>query len=124
MVALAVADTYLASTEFRNNNINLAQLRIGVGQGFEGLRRAGPNEVHINPGDRSEAESLVREGILANIREFLDIFPFPQLRDGPLNIDADLFLEGLSREPRKRRPTRCRFPRRVDSAGPVSPTCN
>jgi hypothetical protein len=30
----------------------------------------------------------------------------------------------LSREPRKRRPMRCRFPRRVDSAGPVSPTCN
>ncbi len=30
----------------------------------------------------------------------------------------------LSREPRKRRPTRCRFPRRVDSAGPVFPTCN
>ena len=29
----------------------------------------------------------------------------------------------VSREPRKRRPTRCRFPRRVDSAGPVSPTC-
>ncbi len=30
----------------------------------------------------------------------------------------------VSREPRKRRPTRCRFPCRVDSAGPVSPTCN
>ncbi len=24
----------------------------------------------------------------------------------------------------KKRPTRCRFPCRVDSAGPVSPTCN
>jgi hypothetical protein len=30
----------------------------------------------------------------------------------------------LSHEPRKRRPTRCRFPCRVDSAGSVSPTCN
>ncbi len=29
----------------------------------------------------------------------------------------------VSREPRKRRPTRCRQARRVDSAGPVSPTC-
>ncbi len=29
----------------------------------------------------------------------------------------------MSREPRKRRPTHCRFPCRVDSAGPVSPTC-
>jgi hypothetical protein len=29
----------------------------------------------------------------------------------------------LSCEPRKRRPTRCRQARRVDSAGPVSPTC-
>ncbi len=26
--------------------------------------------------------------------------------------------------PEKRRPTGCRFPCRVDSAGPVSPTCN
>ncbi len=33
-------------------------------------------------------------------------------------------IRGLSREPRKRRPTRCRFPRRDESAGPVSPTCN
>jgi hypothetical protein len=34
-----------------------------------------------------------------------------------------MYAMSLSREPRKRRPTRCRFPRRVDSAGPVSPTC-
>jgi hypothetical protein len=35
-----------------------------------------------------------------------------------------LFSKNMSCEPRKRRPTRCRFPCRVDSAGPVSPTCN
>jgi hypothetical protein len=95
VVALAVADTYLASTDLRNDNLNLNQLRIGVGQGFEGLRRAGPNDVHINPGERTEAESLLREGIIANIREFLDDFPFAVVRDGPLNIDPDLFMEGL-----------------------------
>jgi hypothetical protein len=95
VVALAVGDTYLASTDLRNNNIDLNQLRIGVGQGFEGLRRAGPNDVHINPGDRTEAESLIREGIIANIREFLDDFPFAAVRDGPLNIDPDIFMEGL-----------------------------
>ncbi len=94
-MALAVADTYLASTDLRNNNLNLNQLRIGVGQGFEGLRRAGPNDVHINPVDRTEAESLLREGIIANIREFLDDFPFAAVRDGPLNIDPDIFMEGL-----------------------------
>jgi hypothetical protein len=93
-VALAVADTYLASTTIRNN-INLDMLRLGVGNGFDGIRRAGPNEVHINPGDRSEAESLIREGIIANIREFLEDFPFAMLRDGPLNVDNDIFMEGL-----------------------------
>jgi hypothetical protein len=51
--------------------------------------------VHINPGDRSEAESLIREGIIANIREFLEDFPFALLRDGPLNVDNDIFMEGL-----------------------------
>ncbi len=66
----------------------------GVGNGFDSLRRAGPKEVHINPGDRSEAELLVREGIIANIRKFLDDFPFALLRDGPLNTDNDLFMEG------------------------------
>ncbi len=40
-----------------------------------------------------------------------------------LNITIKNYFS-LSREPRKRRPTRCRFPCRVDSAGPVSPTCN
>ncbi len=44
VVALAVADTYLASTTIRNN-INLDMLRLGVGNGFDGIRRAGPNEV-------------------------------------------------------------------------------
>jgi hypothetical protein len=94
VVALAVADTYLASTTIRNN-INVDMLQRGVGNGFDGIRRAGPNDVHINPGDRSEAESLLREGIIANIREFLDDFPFALLRDGPLNVDNDLFMEGL-----------------------------
>ncbi len=89
-----MADTYLASTTIRNN-INLEMLQRGVGNGFDGIRRSGPNDVHINPGDRSEAESLRREGIIANIREFLDDFPFVLLRDGPLNVDNDLFMEGL-----------------------------
>jgi exonuclease III len=94
VVALAVAETYLASMTIRND-INVDALLRGVGNGFDGLRRAGPNEVHINPGDRSEAESLIREGIIANICELLDDFPFALLRDGPLNIGNDLFMEGL-----------------------------
>jgi hypothetical protein len=98
VVALAVADTYLASTSLRNdpgliNNYN--HLLIGVGNGFDSLRRAGPNDVHINPGDRSETDSLVREGLIDNIREFLDNFPFAMLRDGPLNFDDDFFMEEL-----------------------------
>ncbi len=32
-------------------------------------------------------------------------------------------LRSCPASPETRRPTRCRFPRRVDSAGPVSPTC-
>ncbi len=87
VVALAVADTYLASTSLRNDP--------GLGNGFDSLRRAGPNDVHINPGDRSEADSLVREGLIGNIREFLDNFPFAMLRDVPLNVDDDFFMEEL-----------------------------
>ncbi len=98
-LVVAVAETYLASTTIRNG-INVNTLLRGVGNGFDGLRRAGPNEVHINPGDRSEAESLIREGIIANIREFLDDFPFALLRDGPLNIGNDLFMEGLMKNVR------------------------
>jgi hypothetical protein len=98
LVALAVADTYLASTALRQDPDFIRthnQLLIGVGQGFASLRRAGPNDIHINPGDRSDEESLAREGIIGNIREFLDNFPFARLRDGLFNIEDDLFLEGL-----------------------------
>jgi hypothetical protein len=98
VVALAVADTYLASTALRHDPDFVRthnQLLTGVGQGFASLRRAGPNDIHINPGDRSEEESLTREGIIGNIREFLDNFPFARLRDGLFNIEDDLFLEGL-----------------------------
>jgi hypothetical protein len=94
VVALAVADTYLASTSLRNDlnfNPNFNRLLAGVGQSFDSMRRAGPNDIHINPGDRSEAESLVREGIIGTIRDFLESFPFAQLPDGPL----DNFMEGL-----------------------------
>ncbi len=38
-------------------------------------------------------------------------------------LQGTILLYQVSREPRKRRPTRCRQARRVDSAGPVSPTC-
>ncbi len=41
-----------------------------------------------------------------------------------VNTGSPVLQYNVSREPRKRRPTRCRFPCRVDSAGPVSPTCN
>jgi hypothetical protein len=98
VVALAVADTYLASTTLRHDPDFIRtynRLLTGVGQGFASLRRAGPNDIHINPGDRSEEESLAREGIIGNIREFLDNFPFARLRDGLFNIEDDLFLEGL-----------------------------
>ncbi len=98
VVALAVADTYLASTTLRNDPDYIQtynRLLTGVGQGFASLRRAGPNDIHLNPGDRSEAESLTREGIIGNIRDFLDTFPFVRLRDGQFNIDDDLFMEGL-----------------------------
>jgi hypothetical protein len=95
VVALAVADTYLASTSLRNVNVNIEQLKIGTGQAFASIRRAGPSDIHINPGDRTEAESLVREGILGEVREFLEFFPYTPLRDGPLNIEDDIFMEGL-----------------------------
>jgi exonuclease III len=98
VVALAVADTYLASTTLRNDPDYIQtynRLLTGVGQGLASLHRAGPNDIHINPGDRSEAESLTREGIIGNIRDFLDNFPFARLRDGNFNIEDDLFIEGL-----------------------------
>jgi hypothetical protein len=98
VVALAVADTYLASTTLRDDPDYIQtynRLLTGVGQGFASLRRAGPNDIHLNPGDRSEAESLTREGIIGSIRDFLDTFPFVRLRDGQFNIDDDLFMEVL-----------------------------
>ncbi len=74
VVALAVADTYLPSTSLRNVDVNIEQLKIGTGQAFASIRRAGPNDIHINPGDRTEAESLVREGLIGEVREFLEFF--------------------------------------------------
>jgi hypothetical protein len=99
VVALAVADTYLASTEVRNA-FNPVDLRVGVGRAMNLLRESGPSDIHLNPGDRTEAESLIREANIASIREFLDTFPFTIMRDGPItnslsDNDDDFFLEGL-----------------------------
>jgi hypothetical protein len=40
-----------------------------------------------------------------------------------IELSKYLYVFVCPASPEKRRPTRCRFPRRVDSAGPVSPTC-
>ncbi len=99
VVALAVADTYLASTEVWNT-FNPIDLRVGVGRALNLLRESGPSDIHLNPGDRTEAESLIREANIASIREFLDTFPFTIMRDGPItnslsDNDDDFFPEGL-----------------------------
>jgi len=71
VVGLAVADTYANST---------AALIIGgweaikqqIGQSKDKLRCAGPSNIHMLPGDRSEYDEPMREGLIAEIREFLD----------------------------------------------------
>jgi hypothetical protein len=99
VVGLAVADTYLASTAVLTPNVKNA-LSISIGTAMDALRKSGPSDFHLTPGDRTEAESLQRAGIIAGIRETLEVFPFAQLQTGPLVSDNgvnpdDNFMEGL-----------------------------
>jgi hypothetical protein len=94
VVGIAVAETYLRySTALTNEEIDdwVEGLGIAVGN----LREAGPSDLFAVPGDRTEIEELTREGKLGAVREYLEFFPFRLLRDGPLSIDDDLFLECL-----------------------------
>jgi hypothetical protein len=96
VVALAVAETYLSCTSCPRQG-GWGDLLLELGQAKNKLRRAAPSSVHMSPGDRSEFEELTREGLIAEVREFLDEFPYPLLRDGPLaaDLDPDFFMEGL-----------------------------
>jgi hypothetical protein len=67
----------------------------GLGIAVSNLREAGPSDLFAVPGDRTEIEELTREGKLGSVREYLEFFPFRLLRDGPLSITDDLFLECL-----------------------------
>jgi hypothetical protein len=94
VVGLAVADCYLLySAEF--NEGELQRLRRGLGRAWQQLREAGPGNYYAAPGDRTELEENTREAILANVREYLDFFPFARARDGVLNIEDDIFMECL-----------------------------
>jgi hypothetical protein len=67
----------------------------GLGRAWRELRDAGPGDNYVLPGDRTEQEELNREGLLASVREYLEFFPFEIVRDGPLNINDDQFMECL-----------------------------
>jgi hypothetical protein len=94
VVGLAVADVYItyssAITERERED-----LRSGCGRAWKLLREAGPGNTYAAPGDRTELEELSREGKIASVREFLDFFPFITVRDGPLSIADDMFMECL-----------------------------
>jgi len=94
VVGLAVADVYLiystSLTEPERINLNT-----GIGQAWRDLRKAGPSNNYVVPGDRSDHEELVRDGLLASVREFLEFFPFQRVRDGGLNVGDDMFMEVL-----------------------------
>jgi hypothetical protein len=94
VVGLAVADVYItyssAVTERERD-----ELRSGCGRAWKLLREAGPGNCYAAPGDRTELEELSREGKIASVREYLDFFPFVRVRDGPLTISDDLFIECL-----------------------------
>jgi hypothetical protein len=94
VVGLAVAETYInystAITEEERTN-----LRLGCGRAWSSLRDAGPRNVYAAPGNRSELEELTREAKIADVREFLEFFPFETTRDGTLSIEDDIFMECL-----------------------------
>ncbi len=94
VVGLSVADVYLIySTSLTEPE--LANLHTGIGQAWRDLRQAGPGNNYVVPGDRSEHDELVRDGLLASVREFLEFFPFQRVRDGGLNVGDDIFMEVL-----------------------------
>ena len=100
VVALAVADTYLVSTA-EDLGDQRAVLLQSIGEAKADLRRAGPNPDILHTDERSELELLTREGLITRVRDVIENFPFPRLRDGRLlgmeedvNPD-DFFMEGL-----------------------------
>jgi len=94
VVGIAVAETYLRySTALTNEETD--DWVEGLGIAVSNLREAGPSDLFAVPGDRTEIEELTREGKLGSVREYLEFFPFRLLRDGPLSIDDDMFLECL-----------------------------
>ena len=96
VVGLAVLDTYANNTACQRPG-GWGDILLQIGSAKEKLRRAAPSNIHVSPGDRSEFDDLVREGLIAEIREFFDSAPFNILRDGPLveGVDPDFFMEGL-----------------------------
>jgi hypothetical protein len=126
VVGLAVADTYLSCTAI-NEGIDIAGLKRGVGTSIKTLRELGVSDVFLTPGERTEAASLSRAARIAEIKDFLDTFPFDRLGTGafarlaadpepvpdpvpdpdPVGVDNplvncdDLFMEGLMNNVRK-----------------------
>jgi len=71
VVGLAVLDTYLTSSNPRDD-INLDNVKISLGNNMQLLRDIGPADKFLEPGARSEQESLIREGNITRIRDFLE----------------------------------------------------
>jgi hypothetical protein len=94
VVGLSIAETYLRYSTAISEEEN-ADWMEGLGIAIDTLREAGPSNFFTVPGDRSEIEELTREGKIGAVREYLEFFPFPKLRDGALSINDDLFLECL-----------------------------
>ena len=101
VVALAVADTYLSATAELTDE-EKTRLQLSIGEAKSSLRLLGPSPSLLPLDDRSVLEILTREGNLAGIRECIENFPFPRLRDGAINgLDPDddncddFFMEGL-----------------------------
>jgi hypothetical protein len=94
VVGLATADTYIlySTTALPEEKLDM---RERISTAWRSLRAAGPDNKHLLPGERTEEEDLNREGLLADVREFLDDFPFSRLRDGTFDIKDNIFLECL-----------------------------
>jgi len=95
VVGLSVADTYILYSSALLP-ADLENLAGGLGRAWRELRDAGPGDNYALPGDRTEQEELNREGLLASVREYLEFFPFEIVRDGPLTINDDQFMECLT----------------------------